>query len=136
MAGFIEQYHILFNKAKADFIAAKVLYGEFKGGNSELDLDIICFHLQQCAEKLLKALLAKNHVNSPKTHDLELLLNLVSIHDIKLLTDEDLLLELNDFAVEGRYAVIHDDLDNTSVYFVLLEELIETVYKAITKEEQ
>ena len=117
MAGFVEQYNILFNKAKADFTASKILYSEFEGGNSEIDLDVIYFHLQQCAEKLLKALLSKYQINYPKVHDLEVIFNLIKEHNIQISVNKDLLFELNDFAVEGRYAVIHDDLDNTNVYF-------------------
>ena len=32
--------------------------------------DAVCFHAQQCAEKYLKALLTRDHVAFPKTHDL------------------------------------------------------------------
>ncbi len=134
MAGFIDQYQILFNKAKTDFKAAQLLYAEFDNGNSELDLDFIYFHLQQCAEKLLKAILSKNHVKYPKIHDLEALFTLAKNSGIEFLVDEDLLIELNDFAVEGRCAVIHDDLENTPEYFELLDKLIETVSKLITME--
>lgn len=38
--------------------------------------DAICFHAQQCIEKYLKAWLAEQGVNFPKTHDLEALAKL------------------------------------------------------------
>lgn len=40
--------------------------------------DSACFHAQQCAEKYLKAILQENGLSIPKTHDLQLLLNLIN----------------------------------------------------------
>lgn len=131
MVGFLDQYQIFFNKAKTDFTAAQLLYAEFENGNSELDLDIIYFHLQQCVEKLFKALLSQNNINPPRVHDLEVLLNLLLDAGIDIQIDEELMLELNDFAVEGRYAVIHDDIDNVPAYFGILQDLMEFVRKSI-----
>lgn len=34
------------------------------------NFDAVCFHSQQCIEKLMKALLIKNGITPPKTHDL------------------------------------------------------------------
>lgn len=39
------------------------------------NLDAVCFHAQQCAEKYFKALLVENGVGFQKTHDLVKLLN-------------------------------------------------------------
>ena len=36
-------------------------------------LEIICYHLQQSAEKLLKGFIVSNNAEAPKTHDLTLL---------------------------------------------------------------
>jgi HEPN domain-containing protein len=36
----------------------------------------VCFHCQQCAEKLIKAVLTRNSVEFPKTHDIERLIKL------------------------------------------------------------
>ncbi len=101
MVSFLNQYEILFNKAKADLFAANVLYERFNDGNSELDLEVICYHLQQCAEKLMKAVLSKKQIYYPKIHDLETLLNIIKDNSIDLNPDRDLLIELNDYAVEG-----------------------------------
>lgn len=53
-------------KADADYATAcrEMLVDE--GPN----FDAVCFHSQQCIEKLMKALLIKNGVTPPKTHDL------------------------------------------------------------------
>jgi len=69
MAQYLRQYEILYNKAKTDLLAAQILLDQFKKSETDLDLEIIFFHLQQCAEKLLKALLSKNGIDYPKTHD-------------------------------------------------------------------
>jgi HEPN domain-containing protein len=133
MAGFLNQYEILFNKAKADLSAANVLYARLLEGNSELDLEVICFHLQQCAEKLMKAVLSKNQIYYPRIHDLESLLNLLSDNSISYETDRELLIELNDYAVEGRYAIMHEELDNIKGIFVLLSDMANEAEKIIAK---
>lgn len=78
MAKYIKQYIILFSKAKTDFSAAKLLFANYNSGSGEIDLEVVCFHLQQTAEKCLKAVLSKNSINYPRVHDLELLINYFS----------------------------------------------------------
>ena len=46
MDQFIDQYQVLYNKARADLSAAQILLNEFNTNDSELDLDTIYFHLQ------------------------------------------------------------------------------------------
>ena len=38
--------------------------------DKDTNFDAVCFHSQQCIEKLMKALLIKNGVTPPKVHDL------------------------------------------------------------------
>lgn len=64
--------------------------------------EIVCFHCQQGAEKYLKALLIyKGEENIPKTHNIDLLLNLCRKYD------EDFIIytgtELTTYAVDLRY---------------------------------
>lgn len=59
------------------------------------------FHLQQCAEKLLKACIAEQGSRFEKRHDLTYLLSI--IQEPNLLPYADLLDELTPFAVEFRY---------------------------------
>lgn len=131
MVQFISQSEILFNKAKADLFAANVLYAKFVEGNSELDLEIVCFHLQQCAEKLMKSVLSKKQVAFSKIHDLETLLTIIYDNNIVLNTDRDLLIELNDYAVEGRYAIMHDDLENVQTIFIVITDMAKEVQSII-----
>ena len=53
-------------KADADYATAsrEMLASE------DANFDAVCFHSQQCIEKLMKAMLIKNGVTPPKTHDL------------------------------------------------------------------
>jgi HEPN domain-containing protein len=53
-------------KADADYATACREMSADKDAN----FDAVCFHSQQCIEKLMKALLIKNGVTPPKTHDL------------------------------------------------------------------
>lgn len=131
MAGFLNQYQILFNKAKADLAAANVLYQKLLDGDSYLDQEIICFHLQQCAEKLIKSVLSKNEIYFPKIHDLETLLNLLAENNLDLNANKDILIELNDFAVEGRYAVVQEELENIKDIFITVTDLAVEVQRII-----
>jgi len=54
--------------AKDDLIAAKYLLGLHP-----LKLEIICYHCQQSAEKILKGFLISKSIEPPRTHDLRLL---------------------------------------------------------------
>jgi HEPN domain-containing protein len=83
-------------KAEEDWRSAKVLLGD----ESPLVTPAL-FHMQQCAEKMLKALLIKNEINFERRHDLSYLLGLAD--EPTLQAHARLLNELNPFAVEIRY---------------------------------
>lgn len=131
MEKYIKQYELLFKKAKTDLKVAKILFRDFEKGDTELDLEVIFYHLQQCAEKLLKSVLSNNKIDFPKVHDIEVLINLINENSINLNVDKSFLVNLTDYAVEGRYIVIHDDLENTNDYIKLLENLIKEVKKQL-----
>jgi HEPN domain-containing protein len=128
MVSYLNQFEILFNKAKVDLYAANVLYVQLCEGNTELDLEVICFHLQQSAEKLLKAVLSKKQIYYPKIHDLETLLHLISDNGIDFNADRELLIELNDYAVEGRYAIMHEEPESVKDMFILLTDMVNETY--------
>lgn len=139
MVKYLKQYELFFKKAGVDFKAAQNLYEDFQKGDSELDLEVIFFHLQQTAEKLLKALLSFMQINFPKIHDLEELLNLIRQKNINLQTDDEKLTDLGDYAVEGRYSILHDDFEDANDYFILISRLkddIESIiFKSISKKQ-
>ena len=131
MAKFLKQYEILYKKAKTDLKVAKNILEDFENGDEELDLEIIMFHLQQATEKLLKSILAYNKKHFSKTHDIENLIFSCNQSSINLIENIDLLIPLTDYAVEGRYSIIHDDLDNADEYIEILDELLKFVEKEI-----
>ena len=62
-----------------------------------------CFHAQQCAEKALKALLLHFGIDFPKTHAIEVLLDLLKTQGICIPKDVDESFELTEYAVHTRY---------------------------------
>ena len=128
---FLKQYEILLIKGKEDLVAAKYLLDGFNNHNLELNLEIIFFHLQQSSEKLIKALLDFNGIKFPRTHDLGDLIQLMRDSDINIDIVLDDLIELSDFAVEGRYAIINDDLDDSEKYISIIENLLSTTKRII-----
>lgn len=123
---FLKQYEILFKKATVDFNSAKVILYSFEKGTIELDIEVVFFHLQQSSEKLIKSLLDFHTIKFPRTHDLQSLINLLESHEIQL-TNIEKLLPLSVYAVEGRYAILHDDLDDSDKYIEILDELLKIV---------
>lgn len=67
------------------------------------NLDAVCFHAQQCAEKYLKALLVENGIAFKKTHDLVKLLNDLKPLYSDLDTHSEGAVALTAFGVEFRY---------------------------------
>jgi hypothetical protein len=57
---------------------------------------------------------------------LQSLINLLETHNIEL-NGVEKLLPLSVYAVEGRYAILHDDLDDVDRYIEIVDELLEIV---------
>lgn len=111
-------------KAEIGLNTAKYLLDAFNEDKIDIDIEKIYFELQQCSEKCLKSLLSKNSVKIPKIHDLEELIELCLDHNIVLNDNMSSLVRLNDYAVEGRYSIMHDDINNSEDYIKLLELFI------------
>lgn len=118
---------LFFYKGSVDLNAAVFLMESFAKGECEIDLDIIMFHFQQCAEKMLKSLLSKNKIRIQQTHSIESLKDLLSENRVDVPLYVDALIPLSEYAVDGRYGVIHDDIDDAERYIGLLQELLEFV---------
>jgi len=65
-------------------------------------LDTVCFHAQQCAEKLMKAWLVFLGIDFPKTHDLTELAELLPEKDRFPISVDDCV-KLTDYATVTRY---------------------------------
>ena len=87
------------NKADEDFIAAERLLRVRKTPV----YSVVCFHSQQCAEKLPKAFLQEHKQTIPKIHHLADLLTLVSQVDASFQFLSADLKVLEDYAVDFRY---------------------------------
>ena len=115
---------LLCRKASADL---KIAIHALDIEDEDLDLEIIFFHLQQAAEKYLKSLLSAHAVHYEKVHDIRRLLDLFRANTVALPSYVERFVELNPFAVEGRYALIADDMDDAQQYIDLLKHFREHV---------
>lgn len=115
-----------FDKAQEDYLAAEWLLKE----DSPVVLPAV-FHIQQCAEKLLKGYLTEKLIEFEKKHDLTYLLTLSPCDS--LLEFNDFLEELSPFAVEIRYPgdfhPIHRDEGNE--FFFKLKGFREAIMRAL-----
>lgn len=128
---FLKQYQILFIKGKEDFVAAKYLYDGFENHNLELNLEIIFFHFQQAVEKFLKTVIDYNGIRFPRTHDIGDLVSLIRDNNITVLLDIESFISLSNYAVEGRYSIIHDDIDDVGKYIISVDNLLKFVESTI-----
>lgn len=119
-ANFARQYELMYKKGTSDLaLATHALAID----DTEIDVETIFFHLQQAAEKYLKALLSFHGVHYEKIHDIRRLIDLCKDNSIELPNQTEELVDLNPFAVEGRYAVIADDMYDAQVFIDLLRKM-------------
>lgn len=114
-------------KAIIDLNSAKYLLEGFNKDNVEIDIEKIYFELQQSAEKALKSLLSKHGIKFPKSHDIEQLISMCEEASIPLIQGIEKLIELSDYAVEGRYSIISDDLNDSEMFIGLIQKLIASI---------
>ncbi|MBT6842774.1 MAG: HEPN domain-containing protein [Candidatus Melainabacteria bacterium] len=89
--------------------------------------DLVCFHGQQCIEKLLKAYLIHNDKNIDKTHDLLKLLSECSSLDTSFDSLKKQCSQLNDFAVDARYPGEDIEQDEAQTAYKITQELREFI---------
>lgn len=116
----LKQFQIFYRKAKTDLAMARLAQAN---PSDEIDNEAILFHLQQAVEKFLKSLLSFNGVATEKTHDIEAIAKKVKTSQIELPFYIEELYDLSEYAVEGRYGQIHDDIENIDIYFERIESL-------------
>ncbi len=71
--------------------------------------DTVCFHVQQCVEKYLKALLVLNGIEFPRTHLISVLVELVPVQVRPALTQDEQD-RLTEYAVTTRYPGDYDPI--------------------------
>ncbi len=91
------QFAVLLSKAEEDWVVANVVMTHASAPLS------VGFHLQQCAEKLMKALAVMADLEFPRTHDLNKLLRLILPKYPELTSYLGTLPDYTIFAVEPRY---------------------------------
>ena len=96
-------------------------------------VEIICYHCEQAAEKLLKGVLAAFNTEPPKTHDLVQLCKLCSEKDTRYAELADACIELTPYGVQVRYPS-DLELDDRDVACALREckKIYEFVRQAMT----
>jgi HEPN domain-containing protein len=82
-----------------------------------------------------KALLPFQGVHYEKIHDIRRLIALCQISVIELPDQTERLVDLNPFAVEGRYDVVADDMYDAQVFIDLLRKMKNHVANRIGKED-
>ena len=87
------------DKAEGDFVT---LLREVRA-RKQPNYDSACFHAQQCAEKYLKARLQEGSIPFGKTHDLPVLLHLLSSIEPSWIALQPELRLLNLYSVAFRY---------------------------------
>jgi len=85
--------------AQRDYDFAVDVEGQFWPKHMEK----ICYHCQQSAEKALKAVLAYNEVEIPKTHNIERLVNECSKYDSTIKMEIKISGKMTDYATISRY---------------------------------
>jgi len=87
-----------FQYAENDFEAVTILAEQIKP-----KYEIVCYHCQQSAEKMLKGFIAYNNGRLLKTQDLVVLCEACTIYDIEFDTIIDICSDLTIYASEVRY---------------------------------
>ena len=98
----------------------------------DVPLDTVCFHIQQTAEKLLKALLAFRGVDYPLTHDLKDLLELAVAVSPVLGEFATSLPDYTVYAVALRYdATFYPTREETLAAFENVKRLREVIHSLL-----
>ena len=90
--------------AQMDYDAAKNMSVLFH----PVPLEIVCFHCQQAAEKILKAYTLANGEPLIKTHDLSVILAQCKKHNQAFSSLDRIAIMLNDYAIAHRYPTKED----------------------------
>ena len=88
-------------------------------------LEIICYHCQQSAEKMLKGFLVSNGIDPPKTHDLRRLCEMCieinnTFEDLK-----DICEGLNPYGIQPRYP------DEIEIFETDMEKALENIQSMV-----
>jgi HEPN domain-containing protein len=108
-----------------DLAAAKHLYENMR----PIPLEIICYHCQQSAEKILKAFLIYSRIKPEKTHNLELLRSECEKIDKSFIEIAKKCVDLNDYSSQPRYPMEIEITDSDTVSALQNSEKISNFVK-------
>jgi HEPN domain-containing protein len=94
----MKEHERWFRKAESDLLT---ITNNLSSDN--VPADTCCFHAQQAAEKYLKAYLISRNISFPKTHDLQLLVNLIIPINPAFSEILSIAMSLIDYGVTSRY---------------------------------
>ena len=117
--------------AKSDFNTARHMFGDV----IPKEIEISCYHSQQCAEKSLKAYLIANGIEPPNIHDLVELNNFCIASNASFSTIQQYCVFLNPYGVHVRYPneLAIDDgttkqaIDNAEKLLLFCEKMIDAI---------
>ena len=117
------------NKAETDYrVAERELAVEH-----ESDYGPVCFHAQQCIEKLIKALLISHEVIPPRTHHLPALSRLLESVEPTWSCEDAELTDLTDAAVDDRYPGAVASRDDAQQMFGICTRLRESLLRLLSR---
>ncbi|MBM3955731.1 MAG: HEPN domain-containing protein [Planctomycetota bacterium] len=93
-----DRAELLLHKAKQDELALEKLLDD-----QDIEDDLLGFHAQQAAEKMLKALLVRRAVDYPKTHNIRVLIELLAADGIAIPGELAEIDTLTQFGTTFRY---------------------------------
>ena len=103
--------------------------------HNDAPLDTVCFHLQQTAEKLLKAALTSRNIEYPVTHDLVRLVDLAAEEFPELAGFREALSGFFPYAVRMRYdEALYPTREEAVSALLVVENLRQVVYRLLPSE--
>jgi len=114
-------------KAEGDFNIAQLAVRADLSPN----YDAVCFHCQQCVEKLIKAVLIQADVQPPKIHNLERLYEMLLTVQRGVALDVEELRMLTSVGMSTRYPGEEADREDASQAMAICTRLRELLLKLI-----
>ncbi len=111
-------------KAQGDYQTAQ---REYQAG---ANYDAVCFHAQQCIEKLMRAVLIQTNNTPPRTHNLVMLSGLLTPPVTNIDWPIDDLRFLSQSAVEVRYPGVTAEAEDAATAMSICERLLPNCWKS------
>ena len=124
------------HKEWLDFAAMDLEAAQFLFDMRPVPVEIICYHCEQAAEKLLKAVLVAADIEPPKTHDLIQLCKKCAELDSAYEVLADACIELSPYGVQVRYPSDLDLNEDDMQYALTMCRRIDKVVREKLTEKQ